>query len=104
MFIRTKTTPNSPRKSVQIVENQRDPKTDKVKQKILRHVGIAMNDTEEDKLKALALEIIAKMQVEQELNSPQMNMLAAPSEENIANTEELYLWRKLLLRENCQIF
>jgi transposase len=83
MFIRTKTTPNSPRKSVQIVENQRDPKTGKVKQKILRHVGIAMNDTEEDKLKALALEIIAKMQVEQELNSPQMSMLAAPSEENI---------------------
>jgi hypothetical protein len=83
MFIRTKTTPNSPRKSVQIVENQRDPKASKVKQKILRHVGIAMDDTEEDKLKALALEIIAKMQVEQELNSPQMNMLTAPSEENI---------------------
>ena len=83
MFIRTKTTPNSPRKSVQIVENQRDPKTGKVKQKILRYVGIAMDDTEEDKLKALALEIIAKMQVEQQLNSPQMSMLAAPSEENI---------------------
>ena len=83
MFIRTKTTPNSPRKSVQIVENQRDPKTGKVKQKILRHVGIAMDDTEEEKLKALALEIIAKMQVEQQLDSPQMSLLTAPSEENI---------------------
>lgn len=83
MFIRTKTTPNSPRKSVQIVENQRDPKTGKVKQKILRYVGIAMDGAEEDKLKALALEIIAKMQVEQELNSPQMSMLPALSKENI---------------------
>lgn len=61
MFVRIKTTPNSPRKSVQIVENQRDRMTGKVKQKILRHVGIAMDEVEEQKLRQLAEEIIAKM-------------------------------------------
>ena len=93
MFIRTKTTPNSPRKSVQIVENQRDSKTGKVKQKILRYVGIAMDDIEEGKLKQLALEIIAKIQVEQEANSPQLNMLTALSEEE--RLESLQLKNKL---------
>jgi transposase len=93
MFIRTKTTPNSPRKSVQIVENQRDSKTGKVKQKILRYVGIAMDDIEEGKLKQLALEIIAKMQVEQEANSPQLNMLTALSKEE--RLESLQLKNKL---------
>jgi len=83
MFIRTKTTPNSPRKSVQIVENQRDSKTGCVKQKILRHVGIAMDDIEEDKLKQLALEIIVKMQVEQEVSSPQLSMLTGLSEADL---------------------
>ena len=59
MFVRVKTTPNSPRKSVQIVESYRVGDT--VKQKILRHVGIAMNDTEEQKLRDLAQDIIATM-------------------------------------------
>ena len=58
MFVRTKTTPNSPRKSIQIVENDRDQKTGKVKQKILRHVGIAMDDSEEDFFQQLALKIM----------------------------------------------
>ena len=52
MFIRVKTTPNSPRKSVQLVESVRDGK--KVKQKIVRHVGIAENDFELEKLQELA--------------------------------------------------
>jgi hypothetical protein len=39
MFVRTKTTPNSPRKSVQVVEAYRVD--GKVKQKIVRHIGIA---------------------------------------------------------------
>ena len=60
MFIRTKTTPNSPRCSVQIVDGSRDPKTGKVKQRILRHVGIALDENEELKLKDLAQEIIKK--------------------------------------------
>ena len=52
MFIRVKTTPNSPRKSVQIVASVRDGA--KVRQKIIRHVGIAMNDAELEKLKDVA--------------------------------------------------
>ena len=59
MFVRVKTTPNSPRKSIQIVENARV--LGKIKQKIIRYVGIAMDDREEEKLKTLALEIIAKL-------------------------------------------
>jgi hypothetical protein len=47
MFIRVKTTPNSPRKSVQIVENIRNG--DKVSQKLVRYVGIALDDDEEQK-------------------------------------------------------
>ncbi|MDP2789031.1 MAG: IS1634 family transposase [bacterium] len=52
MYIRVKTTPNSPRKSVQIVESVRDAL--KVRQKIVRYVGIAMDDKELVKLKDLA--------------------------------------------------
>lgn len=52
MFIRTKSTPNSPRKSVQIVASVRDG--DKIRQKIIRHVGIAMNEAELEKLKEVA--------------------------------------------------
>ena len=48
MFVRIKSTPNSPRKSVQIVASVRDG--DKVRQKIIRHIGIA---TDADELKAL---------------------------------------------------
>ena len=42
MFVRIKTSPNSPKKAVQIVENFRDG--NKVKQRIVRHVGTAFND------------------------------------------------------------
>jgi hypothetical protein len=44
MFVRVKITPNSPRKSVQIVGAVR--RGDKVSQKIVRHVGIVMDDQE----------------------------------------------------------
>ncbi len=75
MFIRVKTTPNSPRKSVQVVENKRDPKTGLVKQKIIRYVGIALDDAEEAKLKSMGLEWIAKTKLELEKNSIQMSMI-----------------------------
>ncbi|MDP2789030.1 MAG: hypothetical protein Q8O46_03200, partial [bacterium] len=52
MYIRVKTTPNSPRKSVQIVESVRDGL--KIRQKIVRYVGIAMDEKELVKLKDLA--------------------------------------------------
>jgi transposase len=88
MFVRTKTTPNSPRKSIQIVESFRDPKTSAVKQKILRHVGIAMDDAEEEKLKLLALDIIAKMKVEQEKASRQIPLISL-SQEDVLNSLRL---------------
>lgn len=52
MFVRVKTTPNSPRKSVQIVASERVGT--KVKQRIVRHVGIAMNEDELVRLRELA--------------------------------------------------
>lgn len=52
MFVRIKSTPNSPRKSVQIVASIR--KGEKIVQKIVRYVGIAQNDFELEKLKQLA--------------------------------------------------
>jgi len=83
MFVRTKTTPNSPRKSVQIVENERDPATGKVKQRILRHVGVAFDEIEEEKLKKLALELIAKIEWDRLKNSAQLQLLDLPPEKEI---------------------
>ena len=62
MFVRVKTTPNSPRKSVQIVASQRIG--DKVSQRIVRHVGIALNDEELVKMKELAEFIKANLEAE----------------------------------------
>jgi transposase len=63
MFIRTKTTPNSAHRSVQIVESVRTA-DGKVKQRILRHVGIATDEDELNKLIELATHI--KIKIEQE--------------------------------------
>lgn len=52
MFVRVKSTPYSPRKSVQIVASQRIG--DKIKQVILRHVGVANDEPELLRLKELA--------------------------------------------------
>lgn len=62
MFVRVKTTPNSPRKSVQIVQSVR--KGDKVTQKIIRYVGIAMDDNELEQLKMLAESIRIKLEAD----------------------------------------
>lgn len=56
MFVRVKTTPNSPRRSVQVVESSRVGTT--VKQKIVRYMGIALDDAEEAKLRKMAEEFI----------------------------------------------
>ena len=49
MFIRVKISPHNPKKkSVQIVESVRDGNN--VKQRIVRHVGVALNDSELKKL------------------------------------------------------
>lgn len=62
MFIRVKSTPNSPRKSVQICENIREGS--RVKQQVVRHVGIAQNESHLSELKKLAATI--KMQILEE--------------------------------------
>lgn len=59
MFNRVKTTPNSPMKSIQIVEFFREGK--KVQQHIVRHVGIAMDADEEGAFRQLAEHITARM-------------------------------------------
>jgi len=70
MYIRIKTTPNSPRKSVQIVESARVD--NKVRQKIIRYVGIAMDDDELKRLIDLAEHIKAKLETE----GPQLSFLS----------------------------
>ena len=62
MFIRTKKTPNSPRKSVQIVESIRTGS--KVSQNIVRHVGVADCDEQIPALMRLGNEIIAEIEAE----------------------------------------
>jgi len=62
MFVRIKTSPNSPKKAVQIVESFRQG--NKVKQRIVRHVGTAFDDAELKALKDLAEHIKAKLEHE----------------------------------------
>lgn len=64
MYVRVKTTPNSPRKSVQIVQSVRKGKS--VSQKIVRHVGIAFDETELEQLKLLAESIKIKLEAEEQ--------------------------------------
>lgn len=75
MFIRIKTTPNSPRKSIQVVVGRRDA-SGKVKQHIVRHVGIAHNEDEEIKLKAIGEEFILTEKVRAERESRQKSLFS----------------------------
>lgn len=58
MFVRVKSTPNSPRRSVQVVESSRTG--GKVSQRIVRHVGIALDDAEQAKMRSLGEEFIER--------------------------------------------
>lgn len=58
MFVRVKSTPNSPRRSVQVVESSRTGS--KVSQRIVRHIGIALDEQEETQLRAMAQEFISR--------------------------------------------
>lgn len=60
MFIRVKTSPNSRGKSVQIVQSIR--KGERITQKIIRHVGMAYDEDELEKLKLLAESIRMKLE------------------------------------------
>ena len=62
MFIRTKTSPNSPRKSVQLVESYRVD--GKVKQKIVRHIGIAEDEVHLQELLKVANFQLATLEAE----------------------------------------
>src|SRR3989338_622794 len=52
MYVRTKTNPNSPRTAVQIVQSIR--KGCRIVQKVVRHVGVAIDENELAQLKLLA--------------------------------------------------
>ncbi|MYF01747.1 MAG: IS1634 family transposase [Gammaproteobacteria bacterium] len=61
MYVRVKTTKNSPRKSVQIVRSQR--LHGRVQQSIVRHLGIAQDDDHLDELKRLGERLIIEMEI-----------------------------------------
>ena len=62
VFVRVKSTPNSPRRSVQVVESSRVG--DRVSERIVRHMGIALDSEEETKLRAMAEEFISRTATE----------------------------------------
>jgi len=62
MFVRVKSTPNSPRMSVQLVESYRN--AGKIRQRILRHIGIAMDDDELQRLRDLGEYVKVKLEAE----------------------------------------
>jgi hypothetical protein len=83
MFVRIKTTPNSPRKSVQIVESVRDGT--KIKQRIVRYVGIAMDDQELKKMVELAEHIKSKIEHEHIEFKQNLSKMAIAKTLNLAN-------------------
>lgn len=84
MYIRVTTTPNSPRKSVKVVESIREGF--KVKQAMILHVGVASNENEIEKLKQIGKEFIAQEQLRREKSSPQSSLLDAETMEERLNT------------------
>lgn len=85
MFIRTKPITNSSRKRVQICASRRVG--DKVKQKVIRHVGIADNDSHLGELKKLAEVLLKKL--EKEKTGPTLFDLSELAEKQpVATTEE----------------
>ena len=64
MFVRVKDSPNSPKKAVQIVQTYREG--NKVRQRIVRHVGTALNEDEVNRLQELAYYIISQMEHQQQ--------------------------------------
>ena len=65
MFVRVKSTPKSPRRSVQIVESYRVD--GKVRQRIVKHIGVAQDDNELEELKSLANSIKIKLELDAQL-------------------------------------
>lgn len=80
MFIRIKSTPNSQRKSVQICESHRDGK--KVRQTVIRYVGVATDDAHLEELKNLAKYLIDK--IKEERGGP--SLFSLPKQRKKAST------------------
>lgn len=74
MFVRVKSTPNSPRKSVQIVESRRVGT--RISQVVVRYIGVATNDAELLEMKRLAESIRVQLEAERTESIP----LFAPEE------------------------
>jgi len=91
MFIRTKPISNSSRKRVQICACRRVG--DKVKQKVIRHVGIADNDSHLDELRSLAEVLLKKLKEEQE--GPTLFDLSELAEKEDVTTEEALITPQL---------
>lgn len=79
MFIRVTGTPNSPRRAVKVVESIREGF--QVKQVIVKHIGIASDESEIGKLKQLGQEFIAHEQLRREKASGQMAIFGEESVE-----------------------
>ena len=77
MFIRTKYDPELDRTRVQIVESVRTGK--KVRQKILRHVGTAHNESELETIKRLAGQLMDQLRADR---TPQMELFT-PTEYSV---------------------
>lgn len=99
MYIRVTGTPNSPRRAVKVVESIREGFT--VKQVIVKHIGIASDESEIDKLKQLGQEFIAHEQLRREKATGQLSLFdETPKErlETIQNPPEKRRGRKPLAR------
>ena len=103
MFVRVKTTPNSPRKSVQLVESVRTG--GKVKQKILRHIGIAMDDDELQRLKELGELVKAKLEAQHQssLFTPEMTARQVLQARQQQSVDEPIMVDLKLLREEQRV-
>ena len=102
MYIRIKTTTNSPKKSVQIVESQRVD--NRVTQRIIRHIGTAMDDDELKRLRDLAEYIKSKLESERSptVFAPEfLAEMAIEAREN--NSEEELIVDLKQLREEQRI-
>ena len=77
MFIRTKYDPKHSRTRVQIVESVRTG--EKVRQKILRHVGTAHNESELESIKRLAGQLMDQLRADR---TPQMELFT-PTEYSV---------------------
>ena len=101
MFLRVTTSPNSPRKSVRVVESIREGF--KVKQKMLLHVGIATDESEIEKLKKIGMEFIAEEQIRRSSDSSQGDLFNKETAKERLETIKRKLSTRLKVPTNLSI-